>query len=152
MPKTRQLALPLETHRNHYLFSDHFLNEVLPGQDVWCESEAEARKALDAIIELYSRLEDALPHYSEAALEQEWIRPILDVLGHVYHVQPSLTPPAGSVALSARPVSLCVGRCFGVLIVVPDFRVVCDRNVAQRAIWCVLVSDTRRAELCPRVV
>jgi type I restriction-modification system DNA methylase subunit len=96
MPKTRQLALPLETHRNHYLFSDHFLNEVLPGQDVWRESEAEARKALDAIVELYSRLEDALPHYSEAALEQEWIRPILDLLGHVYHVQPSLTGAAGT--------------------------------------------------------
>jgi len=97
MPKAaRQLALPLETHRNHYLFSDHFLNQVLPGQDVWLESEAEARQALDAIVELYSRLEDALPHYNEAALEQEWIRPVLDILGHVYHVQPSLTGAAGT--------------------------------------------------------
>jgi hypothetical protein len=96
MSKTRQLALPLETHRNHYLFSDHFLNELLPGQDAWRESAVEARQALDGIAELYSQLEDALPHYNEAALEQEWIRPILDVLGHVYHVQPSLTGAAGT--------------------------------------------------------
>jgi len=92
----RQLVLPIETHRNHYLFSDHFLNQVLPGQDVWRESEVEAGQALDAIGELYTQLEDALPHYNEAALEQEWIRPILDVLGHVYHVQPSLTGAAGT--------------------------------------------------------
>jgi len=96
MSRIRQFALSLETHRNHYLFSDHFLNQVLPGQDVWRESEAEARQALDGIVELYSRLEDALPHYNEAALEQEWIRPVLDLLGHVYHVQPSLTGAAGT--------------------------------------------------------
>ena len=47
MAKTRQLALPLETHRNHYLFSDYFLNEVLPRQDVWRECEPEAQQALD---------------------------------------------------------------------------------------------------------
>ncbi|MFQ6100095.1 MAG: Eco57I restriction-modification methylase domain-containing protein [Anaerolineae bacterium] len=96
MSKTRQLALPLETHRNHYLFSDHFLNQVLPDQAIWRESEAEAKQALDAIVELYSQLEDALPHYSEAALEQEWIRPTLSVLGHVYHVQPPLTGALGT--------------------------------------------------------
>ena len=116
MSKTRQLALPLETHRNHYLFSDHFLNQVLPGQHVWRESEAEARQALDAIAELYSRLEDALPHYNEAALEQEWIRPILDVLGHVYHVQPSLAGAAGTpdyVFFADEPAKQAAARVWG---------------------------------------
>jgi len=92
----RQLAPPLETHRNHFLFSDHYLNEVLPRQAAWREAEAGAREALKAIAKLYDRQAGALPHYNEAALEQEWIRPILDVLGHVYHVQPSLTGAAGT--------------------------------------------------------
>ena len=116
MSKTRQLALPLETHCNHYLFSDHFLNQVLPGQHVWRESEAEARQALDAIAELYSRLEDALPHYNEAALEQEWIRPILDVLGHIYHVQPSLAGAAGTpdyVFFADEPAKQAAARVWG---------------------------------------
>ena len=50
MPETaHQLVLPLETHRNHYLFSDHYLNELLPRQAVWRETEAEAQQALEAI-------------------------------------------------------------------------------------------------------
>ena len=50
MPETvHQLALPLETHRNHYLFSDHYLNELLPRQAVWREAEAEARDHLKAM-------------------------------------------------------------------------------------------------------
>jgi len=96
MSKTRQLALPLETHRNHYLFSDHFLNELLPGRDVWRESTAEARQALDGIAELYSRLENALPHYNEAQAEEHWIRPVLDILDHTYEVQPPLAGALGT--------------------------------------------------------
>ncbi|RLC89578.1 MAG: hypothetical protein DRI79_06505, partial [Chloroflexi bacterium] len=91
-----QLALPLETHRNHYLFSDYYLNELLPHQLVWREVEAEAQEALESITRLYDQKADALPHYKEAALEQEWIRPILDLLGHVYHVQPSLPGALGT--------------------------------------------------------
>jgi len=92
----RQLSLIPETHRNHYLFSDHFLNEVLPGRDVWLESEAEARQALAAIAELYSSLEEALPHYNEAQAEEHWIRPVLNILGHVYEVQPPLVGALGT--------------------------------------------------------
>jgi hypothetical protein len=39
----RQLALSLETHRNHFLFSDYYLNEVLPRQAVWRNVGAETR-------------------------------------------------------------------------------------------------------------
>ncbi len=92
----RQLALPLETHRNHFLFSGHYLNELLPRQPVWREVEAEAKETLEAITELYDQVADTLPHYSEGALEKEWVRPILDILGHVYHVQPSLTGALGT--------------------------------------------------------
>ena len=41
MPETaHQLALHLETHRNHYLFSDHYLDELLPRQAVRREAKA----------------------------------------------------------------------------------------------------------------
>jgi len=63
---------------------------------MWREVEAGARQALVAITELYHQKAGALPHYSEAALEQEWIRPILDVLGHIDHVQPSLADALGT--------------------------------------------------------
>jgi hypothetical protein len=54
MPEiAHQLALSLETHRNHYLFSDHYLNELLPWQAVWREAEAKARQALEAITAKY---------------------------------------------------------------------------------------------------
>ncbi len=91
-----QLALPLETHRNHYLFSDHYLNELLPRQPVWREVETEAQEALEAITALYDQVADALPHYNEAQTEAHWIRPVLDILGHVYGVQPSLPGALGT--------------------------------------------------------
>jgi len=92
----RQLALPLETHRNHFLFSDHYLNEVLPREAIWREADAEVQEVLAAIAGRYGQQAKALPHCHEAALEQEWIRPILDLLGHVYHVQPPLPGAAGT--------------------------------------------------------
>jgi hypothetical protein len=53
----RQLALPLETHRNHFLFSDYYLNEVLPRQAVWreAEAEAEAEQTFVALAKLYEQ-------------------------------------------------------------------------------------------------
>jgi len=100
----RQLALSLrqssgqalETHRNHFLFSDYYLNELLPRQPVWREAEAEAREALEAITELYDQRASALPHYNESQTEEHWIRPVLDILGHVYEVQPPLSGALGT--------------------------------------------------------
>jgi len=80
MPETaHQLALSLETHRNHYLFSDYYLNGLLPRQAPWREAETEAQQALEAITARYHEVAEALPHYNEAAAEQEWIRPVLDL-------------------------------------------------------------------------
>ena len=46
------MALSLETHRNHYLFSDHYLNELLPRLAVWREAETEAQQAGLSFIQL----------------------------------------------------------------------------------------------------
>jgi type I restriction-modification system DNA methylase subunit len=92
----RQIALPLETHRNHFLFSDYYLNEVLPRQPVWRHAEAGAQEALAAIAALYEQRADALPHYNEPQTEAHWIQPVLDVLGHTYEVQPVLAGAPGT--------------------------------------------------------
>ena len=92
-----QLALPLETHRNHYLFSDYYLNTLLPRQPGWREADAEAAKALEAVRQLHAGKRALLrPSLSESALEDEWIRPILDLLSHTYHVGASLPSPEGT--------------------------------------------------------
>ncbi len=92
-----QLALPLETHRNHYLFSDYYLNTLLPRQSSWREADAEAAQALEALHQLHADKRALLrPALSESALEDEWIRPILDLLGHTYHVGAALPSPEGS--------------------------------------------------------
>ena len=97
MPETvRQLALSLETHRNHFLFSDYYLNEVLPRQPVWRTPDAEARQALEAITQLFEEQGAALPHYNESMTEEHWIRPVLHILGHVYEVQPPLPGALGA--------------------------------------------------------
>jgi type I restriction-modification system DNA methylase subunit len=92
----RQLALPLETHRNHFLFSDYYLNEVLSRQAAWRKVKAEAEEILHALAQRYGAQADALPHYNEAQTEEHWIRPVLEVLGHVYEVQPRLPEALGT--------------------------------------------------------
>ncbi|GAG31108.1 unnamed protein product, partial [marine sediment metagenome] len=92
-----QLALPLEKHRNHYLFSDYYLNTLLPRQPSWREADAEAALALEALRQLHTDKRPLLrPGLSESALEDAWIRPILDLLDHTYHVGPSLPSPEGT--------------------------------------------------------
>ena len=93
----QQLTLPLEKHRNHYLFSDYYLNTLLPRQSSWREADAEAAQALEALQQLHADKRPLLrPALSESALEDEWIRPILDLLDHTYHVGASLPSPEGT--------------------------------------------------------
>ena len=97
MSPSEQLILPLEKHRNHYLFSDYYLNTLLPRQPSWREAEAEAAEALEALRRLHADKRALLrPALSEAALEEEWVRPVLDILGHTYHVGASLPSPEGT--------------------------------------------------------
>jgi len=75
------------SYRNSRLFSHDFLEEHLPKLPEWQILEDELERARE---KLQSLFEQALPATSEAALEEELIRPILaDVLGFSYLVQPS---------------------------------------------------------------
>lgn len=87
----------IRPHRNHGLFSDHFLDVRLRSAQEWTDVVAEAATAFATLRVLWAQKADLLPQYSEAQLEDEFIRPVLrDVLGHVTTVQPRLQTPFGN--------------------------------------------------------
>ena len=94
----QQLKLPsLESHRNHYLFSDYYLRALLPQRPEWRTADAEAGRALQDLGHLLAEKQPFLDaKVAESALEDQWIRPVLDLLGHTYHVGASLPSPEGS--------------------------------------------------------
>jgi len=56
-------------HRNQYLFSDHYLNSLLPGDARWSAALPEAETFLAWLQDLYAREKDQLPEYNEDQLE-----------------------------------------------------------------------------------
>ena len=88
----QQLILPLEKHRNHYLFSDYYLDHLLPRRLDWQKATAEARAAMKRLQTIYAAF---TPTENEAQTERDWIRPALDALSHVFEVQPSIATPDG---------------------------------------------------------
>jgi type I restriction-modification system DNA methylase subunit len=89
---TQQLSLLLEKHRNHYLFSDYYLDHLLPRRLDWQEATSEARAAMKRLQVIYATF---TPTENEAQTERDWIRPALEVLNHVFEVQPSIATPDG---------------------------------------------------------
>ena len=91
-----ELARPGEQpHRNHGLFSDHYLNVTLPERPDWRALAEEA----SPVAERVSRILAAYtPSTNEAQTEEELVRPVLRLLGHgrSFEVQPALTTPEGT--------------------------------------------------------
>ncbi|MEO6891385.1 MAG: Eco57I restriction-modification methylase domain-containing protein [Ktedonobacteraceae bacterium] len=79
-------------HRNQRLFSDHYLNRILPKEDGWQRLLAEAAPVMEALRKLYSTY---APGSNEAQTERDWIRPVLEALGHTFEVQATLQVPGG---------------------------------------------------------
>ncbi len=46
---TQQLSLPLEKHRNHYLFSDYYLDHLLPRRLDWQEATSSAGRQVGGL-------------------------------------------------------------------------------------------------------
>jgi len=88
----QQLTLPLERHRNHYLFSDYYLDHLLPRRLDWQEATSEARAVMKRLQTIYAAF---TPTENEAQTERDWIRPVLEALSHVFEVQPSIATPDG---------------------------------------------------------
>ena len=81
--------------KNQSLFSNYYLDSLIVGQPQWAqtpniESDYAAIKArFDAIAPNTER-------FNEARTEHEFIRPVLNQLGHVFEVQPSLQTSQGT--------------------------------------------------------
>jgi len=75
------------THRNQYLFSDHYLDNLLRQDPRWEGALAEAGAFLGWLQGLYTRERGQLTKYNEDQLEEHWFKPILRQLGHVFEGQ-----------------------------------------------------------------
>lgn len=90
MPELPVAAAP---HANHQLFSDHYLNHTLPHRPDWAalsEAAATLRGEVAALLAAYT------PSANEAQTEEDFIKPVLKALGHLFEVQPPLKTPDGT--------------------------------------------------------
>lgn len=79
------MSLDLRPFRNSNLFSNHYLEKLLPESPEW--RDASPASAFQAIKELYERKARVLENYNESQLEENFIRPALRILGHYFGVQ-----------------------------------------------------------------
>ncbi len=79
-------------HRNHFLFSDYYLDNRVRERPEWRAADAQA--AFGEITNLWRayRPEQA----NEAQTEVDWIRPVLRLLGHAFNVQVPIQTPLGA--------------------------------------------------------
>ncbi|MEO8972139.1 MAG: N-6 DNA methylase, partial [Ktedonobacteraceae bacterium] len=92
MPESVQLQLLGALHNNQRLFSDHYLNEILPRR--WDSLQDEAAQVMAQLRRRYSKF---TPNPgNEAQTEEDWIKPVLHALGHSFEVQASLKVPDGT--------------------------------------------------------
>jgi type I restriction-modification system DNA methylase subunit len=71
--------------KNSNLFSNHYLEMLVKESPEWREAEPE--QAFARIRELYLRKARVLENYNESQLEENFIRPVLRILGHYFGVQ-----------------------------------------------------------------
>jgi type I restriction-modification system DNA methylase subunit len=93
MSDTQMSLSSMRPHNNHQLFSDYYLNKILPHRPAWELLKSTALPALEAISQLLAAY---TPSASEAQTEHDFIRPVLQILGHRYEVQPALKTPDGT--------------------------------------------------------
>jgi hypothetical protein len=93
--KIYQLSLAAHPHRNQQLFSDHYLNVILPKREDW---QMLATEVGTVMRDLQHILAEYTPSDKEAQLEDDLVKPILRRLRHTFEVQPSLETPDGTKA------------------------------------------------------
>ena len=75
--------------RNSGLFSNHYLENMIQKSPEW-DDDAHLAEVYSAIRDTYIKKSRNFERYVEADLEHNWIRPVLDCLGHYYGVQESV--------------------------------------------------------------
>ncbi len=73
---------------NSGLFSNHYLENLIQKSPEW-DDDAHLAEVFSAIRDIYLKKSRNFERYVEADLEHNWIRPVLDRLGHYYGVQES---------------------------------------------------------------
>jgi len=89
----QQLSLHLPAHQNRQLFSDHYLNEILPTQAGWRALAQQAPPVLAEIAGIFDRF---TPSENERQTEDNLVVPVLRALGHTVEVQAPLKTPDGT--------------------------------------------------------
>ena len=81
--------------KNQSLFSNYYLDSLIVGQPQWAQTpNIESHYA--AIKERFDAIAPNAERFNEARTEHEFIRPVLNQLGHVFEVQPALQTSQGT--------------------------------------------------------
>jgi len=81
----------MPVYRNQRLFSDHYLKEILPQSGEWKSVDKQKlNEAFARIQSLCQKKCKIISFLKESQLEEEFIRPILRILGHIYAPHPSI--------------------------------------------------------------
>jgi hypothetical protein len=87
-----QLPLLAPAHRNQQLFSDYYLNTILPERADW-QLATLAGPVMREIALIFAAYK---PSSNEVQTEDGLIKPVLAALGHSYEVQAALKTPDGT--------------------------------------------------------
>jgi len=88
----------LPAHHNQRLFSNYFLDSIMTS-NAWRNKEewqillTEAMPVLAALKKRYGSFSTSAASTNEAQTESDWIRPVLQTLGHTFEVQATLKMP-----------------------------------------------------------
>jgi hypothetical protein len=88
-----QPPLLSQPHRNQHLFSDYYLNSILPAREDWQMLGSVAEPVMRELAGIFHAF---TPTENEAQTEEGLVRPVLKALGHTYEVQAALETPAGA--------------------------------------------------------
>ena len=80
--------------KNQSLFSNYYLNALIVEHPQWADTP-DIESDYAAIKALFDAIAPNAAHLNEAQTEQQFIRPVLERLGHVFEVQPTLHTPQG---------------------------------------------------------
>ena len=83
------------TVKNQSLFSNYYLDSLIVGQPQWADTP-NIESDYAAIKELFDAVTPDAEHLNEAQTEEQFIRPLLRKLGHVFEVQPALQTSQGT--------------------------------------------------------
>jgi Type I restriction-modification system methyltransferase subunit len=89
LDEAAEVTIKEHVFNNSNLFSNHYLENMVQKSSEW-DDESGLLEAYTRIKDKFFEKEKNFPRYVEADLEHNWIRPVLDALGHHYGVQESL--------------------------------------------------------------